>query len=83
MKKIIVLAVCLTLLCGCYTSNRKFSGSGIPEQVKTIEFYNGGTCIGKYENAKIELRSVFLFRINKLFVSWKLTVKRIKTDKSR
>lgn len=59
MKKIIVLAVCLTLLCGCYTSNRKFSGSGIPEQVKTIEFYNGGTCIAKYENAKIELRSVF------------------------
>ena len=59
MKKIIVLAFCLVLLCGCYTSNRKFSGSGIPEQVKTIEFYNGGTCIGKYENAKIELRSVF------------------------
>ena len=47
------------MFCGCYTSNRKFSGSGIPEQVKTIEFYNGGTCIGKYENAKIELRSVF------------------------
>lgn len=58
MKKIIVLAVCLVLLCGC-TTNRKFSGTGIPEQVKTIEFYNGGTCIGKYEDAKIELRSVF------------------------
>lgn len=57
MKKILTLVVCLALVCGC-TSNRKFSGTGIPEQVKTIEFYNGGTCIGKYEDAKVELRSV-------------------------
>ena len=57
MKKIFVLVVSLVLLCGC-TTNRKFSGTGIPEQVKTIEFYNGGLCIGKYEDAKIELRSV-------------------------
>lgn len=57
MKKFLTLAVCLALVCGC-TSNRKFSGTGIPEQVKTIEFYNGGTCIGRYEDAKVELRSV-------------------------
>lgn len=59
MKKILALVFSLVLFCGCYTSNRKFSGSGIPSQVKTIEFYNGGACIGKYENANIELRSVY------------------------
>lgn len=73
MKKIFVIIFAVLLICGC-TSNRKFTGAGIPSKVKTIEFYNGGYCIGKYENAKIELRSVFSSNISGQDISFYLYV---------
>lgn len=57
------------------TFSREFSSI-----TKTLLNYSSILLVLIYE---YRIRSVFLFRINKLFVTWKLTVKRIKTDKSR
>lgn len=40
---------------GCsYTSTTNSTGTGIPNHVRHIEFYNGGLCIGSYDNAEVE-----------------------------
>lgn len=53
----LILAVCLALSSCDYTSENTVTDLVIPQHVNHIEFWNGGTCIGSYENAKVEIVS--------------------------
>jgi hypothetical protein len=46
----VLLAVFLT---GCAFKTSVPRGIGIPSHVSHIEFWNGGTCIGAYDNATV------------------------------
>ena len=53
----LILIVCLALSSCNYTSENTVTDLVIPQYVNHIEFWNGGTCIGSYENAKVEIVS--------------------------
>ena len=41
--------------CGNFTDTSEIEGIHVPSHVSHIEFWNGGSCIGKYDNASISL----------------------------
>ena len=53
----LILIICLALSSCHYTSENTVTDLVIPKSVNHIEFWNGGTCIGSYENAKVEIVS--------------------------
>ena len=53
----LILALCLVLSSCNYTSENNVTNLVIPQYVNHIEFWNGGTCIGSYKNAKVEIVS--------------------------
>lgn len=68
---------------GCsYTSTTNSTGTGIPDHVSYIEFYNGGLCIGSYNDANVEIiiqtRNKFI-KVSEgdgktTFITYKITV---------
>lgn len=58
MKKLFAVLAALMAFtfvsCGTYTDSATVNDVHIPAHVSHIEFWNGGTCIGKYDNAKVE-----------------------------
>jgi hypothetical protein len=57
MTALFVLAVAsATALAGCAYKTTTPSGIGIPSHVSHIEFWNGGTCIGTYDNADVVIK---------------------------
>jgi hypothetical protein len=59
MKKTLVLVAVLAFFIGGCKITNTVSGAGIPEIVSHIEFWNGGTMIGEYENARIVIKTVY------------------------
>jgi hypothetical protein len=49
----ILLVIMLMLLNGCNFKTSVSGSIGIPSHVSHIEFWNGGTCIGEYDNATV------------------------------
>lgn len=52
---IIVMIGLLFIGCGNFTDVSEINGEHIPNHVAHIEFWNGGTCIGNYDNASVKL----------------------------
>ena len=57
MKKILIVLFVLILFVSCNTSS-KVKNSALPNKCQTLEFWNGGTCIGKYEKVNIEYEMI-------------------------
>ena len=59
MKKLVFLmSVVMGFMfvsCGNFTDTSEIKGNHIPSHVSHIEFWNGGSCIGKYDNASVSL----------------------------
>jgi hypothetical protein len=56
MKKvflIILIVALIMILNGCNFKTNVSGDIGIPSYVSHIEFWNGGTCIGEYDNATV------------------------------
>jgi hypothetical protein len=56
MKNIFLVMLIVTLaiiLDGCNFKTSVSGDIGIPSHVSHIEFWNGGTCIGEYDNATV------------------------------
>lgn len=57
MKKIVFVLVVIVGLTSCnYRTN--VSNKGIPTEFSKLEFYNGGGCIGSYENVSMNIEIV-------------------------
>lgn len=71
MKKIIFLALIAILFASCNVTNQMSSGDTPFTTVPThIEFWNGGTCIGSYDNATIRVASVYNTRMLGADITW-------------
>lgn len=57
MKKILIVLFVLLVFASCNTSSR-VENSALPSKYQTLEFWNGGTCIGKYEKVNVEFEMV-------------------------
>ena len=58
MKKFLMIILLITTLTACnnsYVVKNDATGTGIPKYVSHIEFWNGGTKIGEYDNAYINI----------------------------
>jgi len=53
MKKILFVLFVLLVFASCNTPS-KVKNSALPNKCQTLEFWNGGTCIGKYEKVNVE-----------------------------
>ncbi len=69
MKKLFVtLFLTLTLVTSMFAWNegKTIQDVGIPYRVSHIEFWNGGSCIAKADNATVEI----IVEKNKTLISW-------------
>lgn len=69
MKKLfatLLLAITLTASVFAWTEGKTIQDVGIPYQVTHIEFWNGGGCIAKFDNATVEI----IVEKNKTLISW-------------
>ena len=57
MKKILFILFVLLVFASCNTSSR-VKNSALPSKCQTLEFWNGGTCIGKYEKVNVEYEMI-------------------------
>ena len=57
MKKILFILFVLLVFASCNTSSR-VENSALPSKCQTLEFWNGGTCIGKYEKVNVEYEMI-------------------------
>ena len=92
MKKLflmITLSLMLVVSAFAFTEGKKLKDVGIPYYVSHIEFWNGGTCIGNYDNVHVEIivetnNSYFTLsgdKNNIQFYTYKITLPNGKVEK--
>lgn len=73
MKKIFLISFLLISisLTSCNITNKMGNGDiPLPANPTHIEFYNGGTCIGSYDNAIVKVASVRNTRLIGADITW-------------